>query len=166
MANKQLVQYIREQLKHRMNPDQLRTTLLQEGWAGPDIEAAIEEARVEVQRGDHKRHHTHYVGLAISGVVVLILLAALLIVVFDPGGGGAEPQPTPQDQAEASRPDLTGWEVCKNEDDSMAKHTCYYELNADNKQYDCGSIPDETERDFCYRAKEEVLLEQYQGSQA
>ncbi|MBW2982764.1 hypothetical protein KY327_00500 [Candidatus Woesearchaeota archaeon] len=166
MANRQLVQYIKEQLNHKMSPEQLRNVLLQQGWAGPDIEAAMEAARVETQKGDRRRHHTNHVGLAISGIVVLILLAAILIVVFNQEGTSTQHTPRQPLTPETTEPSLSGWEVCSHEDDSMAKHNCYYDLNSQNVQFDCDKINDETERDYCYRAKEEVLLERYQGVQA
>lgn len=166
MANRQLVQYIKEQLNHKMSLEQLRNVLLQQGWAGPDIEAAMEAARVETHKRDRQKHQTNHVGLAISGIVVLILIAALLIVVFDNGGTTVEPAPTQPVTPEVSEPSLSGWKVCSHEDDSVAKHNCYYDLNSQNVEFDCDKISDETERDFCYRAKEEVLLERYQGVQA
>ncbi|MFP4524565.1 MAG: hypothetical protein ACLFO2_04630 [Candidatus Woesearchaeota archaeon] len=166
MANRQLVQYIKEQLNHKMSPERLRNVLLQQGWAGPDIEAAMEEARVETQKADRRRHHTNHVGLAISGIVVLILIAALLIIVFDQDGSDTDPAPQQPVNPETSEPSLSGWKVCSHEDDSMAKHNCYYDLNSQNLEFDCDQISDETERDYCYRAKEDVLLERYQGVQA
>lgn len=159
MANRQLVDYIREQLTHKMDINQLRTILLKEGWAQPDIEAAISEVYAAAPSRAHKEHHTHYVALAVSGIVVVVLAVALFIIVFKGSNQPVIPEPTTP-VPERGVQELTGWAVCQQEMDSEAKNACYERLNAE-EDYDCSKITNGIERNFCLRAKETIILQTY-----
>ncbi|MBN1275357.1 hypothetical protein JXA12_03625 [Candidatus Woesearchaeota archaeon] len=160
MANRQLVAYVKEQLAHKMDVNAIRTLLLQQGWSQEDVEAAVEEAYRSSRQRTHREHHTNFVAVAVAGVVVVILAVALFLVAF------REQKPDPEVPLIVPNPPddrLTGWAVCAHEEDSVAKHACYYDLNDEEELYDCYAIDDPKERGFCLRATEAVLLERYEG---
>jgi len=162
MANQQLVNYIREQLSHHMNESQLRLLLLQQGWSEQDIEAAFNQAYMTITKHNKEQHHTNFVALSITAIIVLSLIGALLIIVFKEQPGPSQPLPPPQPPPVQPPNQLTGWAVCAQKDDSLAKDLCYQQLNAENELFDCDVIENPDERSFCYRAKEAVLLKRYQ----
>lgn len=162
MANRQLVDYVKEQLSHGVNIDQVRTLLIQQGWSQADVESAIDEAYGQHKSRAHKEHGTHFLGIAIAAIVVLILAVALFLIVFKQTEPDVVPQPVPI--VEVPRPppvELSGWKVCAYERDSTAKDVCYQELNLQEDNYDCDIIDVKEERSFCYRAKETVILQRY-----
>ncbi|MBD3209727.1 hypothetical protein GF367_04930 [Candidatus Woesearchaeota archaeon] len=165
MANKQLVDYIKEQLNHRMDSNSIRTVLIRQGWSAEDVEAAMYEAHNEAHAHNKRHYHTHFVGIAIASVVVIILFVALFLVVFRQTEPASAPSPTAQPPLPAVMPppehQLSGWAVCQAETDGVAKDACYQDLNRNTEHYDCDAIPDNVERGFCYRAKEAVLLQEY-----
>lgn len=161
MANRQLVDYIKEQLAHGVPLNQIQAILLQQGWTAYDVTAAVQEVQQVHTARIHKEHSTHYVGIAIAAIIVIILGLALFLIVFKQTE--PEPQvpvevpPTPVTPPQT----LTGWEACQIVEDSIAKETCYKELNLKEENYDCDLILDSTERSFCYRAKEAIILAAY-----
>ena len=164
MANRQLVDYIKEQLSHGFSLDQVRTLLVQQGWSEADVQAAVQEAYAQHQGRTRREHHTHFLGVAIAAIIVLILGVALFLMVSKQTQPDVVPQPLPSLPSEPSSPhpaDLSGWHACQHEQDSTAKDTCYKELNLQEDNYDCDLIEDDVERGFCYRAKESVLLKRY-----
>lgn len=164
MANRQLVDYVKEQLSHGVNVNQVRTLLIQQGWSQPDVEAAVDEAYGQHKKRTYQKHHTHFLGVAIAAIVVLILGVALFLIVFKQTEPIVVPQPQPPIDVPRPIPvELSGWQACQYEQDSIAKDTCYQELNLQEDNYDCDTINDDIERSFCYRAKETVILQRYAG---
>lgn len=170
MANPQLVDYIKAQLAHGFDINQLRTILVQQGWQAADIEMAIAEVYGAKAGENHKEHHTHFVGVAIFAIILIIAGVAVFLFVLDK----TEPEikiPIPDEPDEPGelpdpvilpKPnDLTGWSLCSYEEDSVAKDTCFIELNKREDNFDCDIIDDNVDRGYCYRAKETVLLEEY-----
>ena len=164
MANRQLVAYIKEQLNHRMDINALRTLLLQQGWSQQDVEDAINEAYHAARQRTHREHHTNFVAIAVTAIVLVILIAALFLIAFRDTTPDNPDNPIVVPQI--PEPELSGWEACAYEEDSAAKHSCYYDLNAQDESYPCDGIPDNVERGFCYRAKEAVALERYASSRS
>ncbi len=161
MANKQLVEYVKEQLSHKMNINQLRTVLINEGWSQTDIESAITEVHDKSHHHNKKDHHTNFLAVAVLGIIVLILGGALFLVVFKDPTSIQPPPITPPTQINPPIQQLTGWSVCATEVDSVGKDSCYQKLNIEDELFDCDVIEESDERGFCYRAKETVLLQNY-----
>ena len=164
MANRQLVDYIKEQLSHKMDVNSLRTLLTTQGWLAEDVEDAIAQAYSERQAGTHQGHHVNFVRVAIIGIILAILIVALLLVLFKQTAPPVTETPTTTSQNQtAPVQSLTGWERCAAIADSVQKDTCYVALNKE-ADYDCDSLPDQGERTACNRAKEQVILEAYNNA--
>lgn len=158
MPNRQLVDYVREQLSHGMDLAQLRSVLLNEGWSAQDVETAIQNYYQKNKSSTHKTHHTNFVAVSILVVVILIVGVSLFLTVFN----NPEPSINPGPQPPAINPpnQVTGWVVCADISQSEEKHACYV---AENKKdlIDCMAIKDSIEQQFCFRGQEEVLLARY-----
>ena len=192
MANKQLVEYIKEQLAHKADINQVRTILAQQGWLQQDIEAAIQEAYKKKHEDNIKKHHTNFIAIIILVIIILIITTALFMVVFKNEEGTNtttnKEQITSQEQGKTitepitnhqnkntinneenqakENNNLSGWAVCAADKDSEEKNNCYKKLNEENKDYDCDKIKNNEERTFCYRAKELILIQEYEKQQA
>lgn len=158
MANRQLIEYVKEQLSHRMDINNLRSLLLQQGWLAEDIEEAIAEAYAELQARTHKHHHINFLGVAIAGIIVAILVVALLLVIFKE----TEPEPiTPVIETPVNTTPQEPWEFCAAEPLDEDKDACYLALNREQLDFDCDSLTIEDERASCNRGKEQAILEAY-----
>ncbi len=179
MANKQLVTYIREQLSHKADINQLRLLLATQGWSQADVEDAINEVYSGSKTHNVKSHHTNFVAVTVLAIIVLMLGAGLFMVVFKetdvstrPTSSIEPPKTSPSTPigprpTEAAPPSsLSGWAVCAADKDSEEKHDCYYKINKDDVDYNCDEISDKVERSFCYRAKEAVLIEEYNAQES
>lgn len=161
MANKQLVDYVVEQMSHKTDLNQVRTILTNQGWAGSDVEEAIMEAYAKKKKHNHQKHGTNFTAIAVSLVVIVVLGIALLMTVYSNEGGVDEPITAPTIVPEVSVPaELSGWELCSLVADSVEKDACYQEINEENVEFNCYQIADSVEKNFCFRAKEVVLLKQ------
>lgn len=161
MANRQLVDYVKEQLSHKADINALRTLMLQQGWNIQDVEDAIGEAYSSIKTKTRREHHTHFPAVAVAAIVVVVLAAVLFVTVLrqtEPNGGPDLPPDI--DDKPVIVQNLSGWQKCQVETDSVLKDACYQKLNRD-AEFDCGGVTDEQERGTCYRAKEAVLLQSY-----
>ncbi len=161
MANRQLVEYLKEQLAHKADINTLRTMALQQGWAPKDVEEAIKEAYSGIRKKTHADHHTHFPAVAIAAVVLVVLMGALFMVFFRQTDPIKDPiDPTNPVIIPDVPVELSGWEECQAEDDSVLKDACYQKLNRD-AEFECDIVSDDEEQGVCYRAKEAVLLQAY-----
>ena len=158
MPNRQLVDYVREQLSHGMDLAQLRSVLLSEGWSAEDVETAINAAYKNTSRSTHKQHHTNFVAVSILAIVVLILGVSVFMIVFNNPEPTVPPGPNPPPVTPPNH--MTGWAVCADIDKSSDKHSCYVTEN-EKEIIDCMAIDDAIEQQFCFRGQEEVLLARY-----
>lgn len=158
MPNRQLVDYVQEQLSHGMDVGQLRSVLLAEGWSSQDIETAIQTHYKNAKSATHAQHHTNFVAVSVLVLVVLIIGVSLFLTVFN----NPEPSVNPGPQPPAINPPnhVTGWATCEDISGSEEKHACYVAQN-ENELIDCMAIEDSIEQQFCFRGQEEVLLARY-----
>ncbi|MGI6297315.1 MAG: hypothetical protein ACOXZP_02000 [Minisyncoccales bacterium] len=78
MNNKQLISYIKKQLKRKISPEEIRNVLKEEGWQEPDIDEAFDAIENPPKIPFYKTQL--FAGTALAFILVLLLV----IVVFDP----------------------------------------------------------------------------------
>lgn len=160
MANKQLVQYIKEQLSHKMSIDAIRTVLHNQGWMENDIQEAIQVATQRKHKQNIKEHHSHFLAVSALSVIAILLAGGLFISVFNDQPTVPVPDQIPPKPIHIPA-ELSGVDICFDKIDSAQKDLCYQEINQQDEEFDCASISEDAERSYCFRAKEFVLLSKY-----
>ena len=79
MVNQQLLDYIKQQSQQGINNEQIKQSLLANGWQNTDIEEAFGAPQIPTQ--PKKRHWKKFVLITI-GVIVILIVALLSLPRF------------------------------------------------------------------------------------
>ena len=141
--DKQLVDFVREQVKHGVKPEVLRYNLENKGWNKQEVNEALREA--------HAYNNRNLAVIGIS-VVVVAFLALILISLTNKTVVPDVQSPVPGNDGVSSLGN------CASIIDGDEKNSCYIGLV--QKDYDCEELTDDVERTFCFRALEYSLISQ------
>lgn len=156
MDNK-LKEYVREQARNHVSPNVLRHNLINRGWNKEDIDEAIKK---EYSRSGVPFFVGGILLLVIAFLVVLVLSLINKPIVPDFGNDvGNNVGNTSNNIATTTGSNESfsnSSSPCAAVIDSVEKDSCYIDLVKNN--FDCDSLDNETEQNFCYRALEYDLL--------
>lgn len=146
-----LHQFVEENLKKGVSPQEMKSHLLANGWRESEISDALDYAS-----GRKAKKRIIY---SLGGIIVVAILALVLVsmtkmdvppVVTPPGNGTVNLKNT--DTAEG----------CANKDYSIDKDECYKKFIVTG--FDCETLEDNIEYTYCTRAYEETMLEDAEKS--
>jgi len=145
MVDERLRSYVEKAMRHNADPGKLKHTLIVTGWPRRDVEQAISDAYGSRPAAKGKNMVVTLVVL----LAVIILVGVILLISRTPSTQDNQTYIQQTNKASTTN-------KCAAVHGDEAKDQCYQELAAQG--FDCGSLSDETEKGFCFRALEYYLV--------
>ncbi|MFA6073259.1 MAG: hypothetical protein WC758_04050 [Candidatus Woesearchaeota archaeon] len=143
-----LSEFVSEQLKKGVKPQEMREHLIMNGWHKDEVDYTINSAI-------HKRIR-HRILYAAIGLIVLGGLILSLFSVANNLFNETTPTPTPNIPPQDLTPVVSNSQGCLDKDTSLEKDECYKNLL--RAGFKCDDLTEEIENVYCYRAFEELSL--------
>ena len=138
----ELEDFVKKELKNGVSEEVIKDKLVRTGWDEEEVEKALDAGF---------RSKRNSVFFTIFALITTILLVSTLIGYFLDFQIGDEGQVPSTQGFEDELEELSCEEV-----ESDEKHDCYLDEIISNS-FDCNSLTDELEQNFCFRALEEHL---------
>lgn len=145
--DKRLFDFVNENIKKGVNPSELKSHLISNGWSEGEVNSAIDSA-------SGKRSKKN-IAFAFVGIIIIGILALVLILM------AKNNSPPPADlpiNNNAQLGNTNAVDNCISKDYSMEKDECYKSL-IEKSNLDCETIEDNIEFTYCSRAYEELMIE-------
>jgi hypothetical protein len=144
-----LSEFVREQIKNGVKPDELRAHLVSNGWKDSDVDSAIRG-----NLGKKKRSRIMFVliGVILVGILTMVLVSIAKNTTPEDVPPGVNNVNSAVVEVKSSPAD-----ACLIKEDSIEKDECYKTLL--KTEFDCESLEDNIEYTYCIRAYEDANLQ-------